>query len=417
MIVSVGINIDNKKIRCRIYKNGSRDFEKNCNKGMVSALISNTSLIIVDLKSEFQPRVDNLVALLDARSENDIKAVFEPFRCPATVKYIDGKVMIGRERDRQDLDAIIAGLFKKTLGYMKNSVKDQGRDIDFHITMTYPGYLSDTTRDKLQSLMERAFDGFPEKFKSEKKDPAMCKSEEKDPAMCKSEEKDPAMCKSEEKDPAMCKSEKKEGVREWSVKIGSISYMTEEEAIVFGHLHTTNSLDHNFSESPFIVCNIGDICSSIARVPYKSAGGVMCEVERIDKCIGKDLLMECKEKGVDDYDLEGKVQSNPMTVADFRDGLPTSITRALCDTVVSTFSECLKNGLIQRIEKGNCDGIIVMGNSMLFEEVAKVIKKNIPNHSNKFAELPFSRRSDDGSKVLIDDKMNLLCALLCRTVL
>ena len=245
----------------------------------------------MDLKSEFQPRVDNLVALLDARSERDIRAVFEPFRCPATVKYIDGKVMIGRERDRQDLDAIIAGLFKKILDDMKNSVKDQGRDIDFHITMTYPGYLSDTTRDKLQSLMERAFDGFPEKFKSE--------------------EKDPAMCKSEKKDPVMCKSEKKEGVREWSVKIGSISYMTEEEAVVFGHLHTTNSLDHNFSESPFIVCNIGDICSSIARVPYKSAGGVMCEVERIDKCIGKDLLMECKEKGVEDDDLEGRVKKIP----------------------------------------------------------------------------------------------------------
>ena len=377
MIVSVGINIDNKKIRCLIYKNGSRDFEKNCNKGMVSALRSNTSLIIVDLKSEFQPRVDNLVALLDARSERDIKAVFEPFRCPATVKYIDGKVMIGRERDRQDLDAIIAGLFKKTLGYMKNSVKDQGRDIDFHITMTYPGYLSDTTRDKLQSLMERAIDGFP----------------------------------------AMCESEKKKGEREWNMKIGSISYMTEEEAIVFGHLHTTNSLDHNFSESPFIVCNIGDICSSIARVPYKSAGGVMCEVERIDKCIGKDLLMECKEKGVDDYDLEGKVQSNPMTVVDFRDGLPTTITRALCNTVVSTFSASLENGLIQRIEEGNCDGIIVMGNSMLFEEIVKIIKEHLPDHSNKFAELPFSRRSDDGSKVLIDDKMNSLCALLCRTVL
>ena len=125
--------------------------------------------------------------------------------------------------------------------------------------------------------------------------------------------------------------------------------------------------------------------------------------------------MECKEKGVDDYDLEGEVQSNSMTVVDFRDGLPTTITRALCNTVVSTFSASLENGLIQRIEKGNCDGIIVMGNSMLFEEVAKVIKKNIPNHSNKFAELPFSRKSVDGSIVLIDD-MNSLCALLFRTV-
>ena len=106
-----------------------------------------------------------------------------------------------------------------------------------------------------------------------------------------------------------------------------------------------------------------------------------------------------------------------MTVADFRYGLPTTITRALCNTVVSTFSASLENGLIQRIEEGNCDGIIVMGNSMLFEEIVKIIKEHLPDHSNKFAELPFSRRSDDGSKVLIDDKMNSLCALLCRTVL
>ena len=374
MIVSVGINIDNKQIRCLIYKNGSREFEKFCKEDMVSALRGKSSYNQEDLISDCQPKVDNLVALLDAQSEDDIKAIFKPFACPPTVKYIDGRVMIGRERFRKDLEAIFIGHFEKILDKMKNSVKDAGNDVDFHITMTYPGYLSDTVRDKLQSLMEIAINSFYEKCKSERE---------------------------EEKERRGC-----------DVKIGSISYMTEEEAIVFGHLYTTHSLDHHFSESPFIVCNVGDIGSSITRVPYKSAGDVVCEVNRIDRSLGKDLLTECMGRGVETEDLLEKAKSNPTTIAKFRKGLPQSITKELCDTVVRTFSECLANGLTQWIENGICDGIFVMGNSILFEDIVKGIKAQFPGHSDKFAELPFSQKTDDGK---IDEKMSTLCALLYRT--
>lgn len=238
MIVSVGININSKGICYLLYPNGSRNFEKCCSENKTNAaIIGEPSLISEDLSERIQSKVINLLPLLDVQLESDIDDVFDPLQRPATVNYDHGKVMIGRRRDRSELGDLFIGRLNKVLNGLISKVKDGGKSVELHITVTYPGYLSDTVRKKLQSFMEKAIQKSQENLKNEN-----------------------------------------------NVMFGPLSYMTEEEAIVFGHFYTTNSLDHDFYErQSFIVCDIGDNWSSITRVPYRSIDNVECEVKRIKK--------------------------------------------------------------------------------------------------------------------------------------
>ena len=274
MIVPAGIHINNKNISLQMYTKGLSAFEKSCNEDYVSTFSMVCSSSTESLLSNLPLNLNVLLSLLDVRSEDDMKDVFSPLNRPNTVKFIDGKVMIGRKREEKELATIIIDYFKKIIENMKNGVKDQGKNVEFHILVTYPAYLSITTRKKIQSFMSRATDDFKTTWDEEKKRDNL----------------------------------------KFEIKIESISYMTEEEAIVCGHYYTTNSLDSNLTEKSFIVCNIGDIRSSITHVHYMSPDNAEYEVDRFDECSERVFIKKFLDLGVEKDELMEAVNKNPMNV-------------------------------------------------------------------------------------------------------
>ena len=368
MIVPAGIHINNKNISLQMYTKGLSAFEKSCNEDYVSTFSMVCSSSTESLLSNLPLNLNVLLSLLDVRSEDDMKDVFSPLNRPSTVKFIDGKVMIGRKREEKELATIIIDYFKKIIENMKNGVKDQGKNVEFHILVTYPAYLSITTRKKIQSFMSRATDDFKTTWDEEKKRDNL----------------------------------------KFEIKIESISYMTEEEAIVCGHYYTTNSLDSNLTEKSFIVCNIGDIRSSITHVHYMSPDNAECEVDRFDECSERVFIKKFLDLGVEKDELMEAVNKNPMNVRNFISYLPSTPLqiKKKCIDVVREFSQPLIEKLGLWIKAGKCDGVFVMGNCILLTNIKELLEGKF-QEGTKFIELPFPQTIDHY-------KMCTSCALLYR---
>ena len=377
-VKSVGISVNSESIIINVLSQYVRDFEKISSERLkrnqhlfplecsiasyqIKPVVSRNGCEVVfshlddNYSSETQEYVSNLLSILGVLIEDDGMNNSHPSSCPTRIQFNERNEMVV---PNQEVGTV--NMWNTLVTSLEEMIKYAGDgreyDVHFHPMITYPGYLSLDSLQRLKSIFRNAFEQVNTQWMEKETTQHLSK-----------------------------------------IDMDNISFLSEEEAVVIGYRHSYYNLDSPIKNESYVVYNISNQCTSCVCVTYDENGVLHVDNQTYKSTFeysGAILKEKAYEGGSltnlfnQENDickqLSSLIQRKLSKRSDSHTSLPTARTRSLKDkTSLRTIVTPLVGFLKEYIDENNINNSAVL--VYVYGKIFKVTLNQKPV-SDKFEE-------------------------------